>query len=424
MTPPHRVVIIGGGFGGLQAALSLESGDIEATLVDRRNFHLFQPLLYQVATGALSPANIATPLRRILRGRPNVRVLLGAVKDIDPGRKRVVLTGKELPYDSLIVAAGSGHHYFGHEEWAPFAPGLKTLEDATEIRRRVLEAFEKAEAEGDPEKAGAWLTFVVVGGGPTGVELAGALAEISRDTLKNEFHGIDPARARILLVEGAGRILPPYPEKLSVEAERLLSRLGVSCLREAAVVDIREGRLAIRREDRVETILSRTVLWAAGIQASPLAGILARRTGTSQDRSGRLAVGPDLTLPGYPDVFVVGDMAAFRQTGNHPLPATAPVAIQEGRYAARLIKARLRGEKIPAFRYIHRGDMAVIGRNSAVADIAGRGFGGHAAWFLWLFVHLLMLVEFENRILVLVQWAWNYFSHNRSARLITGRDED
>lgn len=424
MTVKYRVVIIGGGFGGLQAALSLKSGDIEVTLVDRRNFHLFQPLLYQVATGGLSPANIATPLRRILRGRANVRILLGAVQDIDPGRKAVVLPGRELPYDSLIVAAGSSHHYFGHEEWEPLAPGLKTLEDATDIRRRVLEAFEKAEAEEDPGKAGTWLTFVVVGGGPTGVELAGALGEIARDTLRNEFRGIDPARASILLVEGAGRILPPYPEKLSAEAERLLSRLGVSCLRGATVVDIREGELTLRRGDRLEKIMSRTVLWAAGIQASPLAGILARRTGASQDRSGRLAVGPDLTLPGYPDVFVVGDMADLRQNGNPPLPATAPVAIQEGQYAARLIEARRKGGKMPAFRYVHRGEMAVIGRNSAVAEIAGRGFGGYLAWLLWLFVHLLMLVEFENRILVLVQWAWNYFSHDRSARLITGKDKD
>lgn len=423
MSAPHQVVIVGGGFGGLQAALSFKRGNAEVTLVDRRNFHLFQPLLYQVATGALSPANIATPLRRILAGRPNVRVLLGNVADIDPGGKTVVAGGRALPYDSLIVAAGSGHHYFGHEEWAPFAPGLKTLEDATEIRRRVLSAFEKAEAEGDPEKARTWLTFVVVGGGPTGVELAGALGEISRETLKNEFHRIDPARARILLVEGAGRILPPYSEKLSAEAERLLSRLGVSCLRGATVVDIREGTLTVRREGRTETIPSRTVLWAAGIQASPLAGILARRTGVPQDRSGRLAVGPDLTLPGHADIFVIGDMADLHQDSK-PLPATAPVAIQEGRYAARFIQARLRGERIPAFHYVHRGEMAVIGRNSAVAEIAGRGFGGYPAWLLWLFVHLLMLVEFENRILVLTQWAWNYFSRDRSARLITGRDGD
>lgn len=423
MTSPHRVIIIGGGFGGLQAALSLESADFEVTLLDRRNFHLFQPLLYQVATGALSPANIATPLRRILAGRPNVRVLLGNVTDIDPQGKTVVADGRALSYDSLVVAAGSSHHYFGNEQWAPFAPGLKTLEDATEIRRRVLSAFEKAEGEEDPDKSRIWLTFVVVGGGPTGVELAGAMGEIARETLKNEFHRIDPARARILLVEGAGRILPPYSEKLSAEAERLLSRLGVSCLRGATVVDIQEGALTVSREGRTETILSRTVLWAAGIQASPLAGILARRTGAFQGRSGRLAVGPDLTLPGYPDVFVAGDMADLQQD-NKPLPATAPVAIQEGRYAAKCIQVRLRGEKMPAFYYVHRGEMAVIGRNSAVAEIAGRGFGGYPAWLLWLFVHLLMLVEFENRILVLIQWAWNYFSRNRSARLITGGTKD
>lgn len=358
-----------------------------------------------------------------MAGRPNVRVLLGNVTDIDPVGKTVAADGRVIPYDSLIVAAGSNHHYFGHEAWAPLAPGLKTIEDATEIRRCLLSAFERAEAEEDPEKAATWLTFVVVGGGPTGVELAGALGEIARETLRNEFHRIDPSKARILLVEGAGRILPPYSEKLSAEAERRLSRLGVSCLRGATVVDIQEGVLTVRREGRMETIPSRTILWAAGIQASPLAGILARRTGASQDRSGRLAVGPDLSLPGYPDVFVVGDMADFRQDGK-PLPATAPVAIQEGRYAARCLQARLRGGKMPGFHYIHRGEMAVIGRNSAVAEIAGRGFGGYPAWLLWLFVHLLMLVEFENRILVLVQWAWNYFSRNRSARLITGRDED
>lgn len=349
MSLKHRVVIIGGGFGGLQAALAFKPGVVETTLVDRRNFHLFQPLLYQVATGALSPANIATPLRRILRNRPHVHVLMGEVTNIEVPNKRVHLGEREINYDTLIIAAGSTHHYFGHDDWALFAPGLKTIEDATEIRGKVLTAFEKAESEENPEKINAWLTFVVVGAGPTGVELAGALGEIARDTLKNEFKSVDPARAKIILMEGECRILQPYPSKLSQKAEEKLSRLGVTCRLNTQVTDVGEGFLTVKEGSQTARIETHTVLWAAGIKASPLAAMLSRQTGATLDRLQRLDVKPDLTLPGHPEIFVIGDMAAFKQPTSQALPATAPVAIQEGRYAARLIENRLKGKTLLPF---------------------------------------------------------------------------
>ena len=423
MAEKHRVVIIGGGFGGLQAALSLKPGLVEATLVDRRNFHLFQPLLYQVATGSLSPANIATPLRHILKHRPHVHVLMGEVTEIDVPHKRVLLGERELSYETLIVAAGSTHHYFGHEDWGTFAPGLKTIEDATEIRRKVLTAFESAEGEADSGKARAWLTFVVVGAGPTGVELAGALGDIARDTLKNEFKSIDPTRAIIMLVEGEGRILQPYPPELSQRAQEKLSRLGVTCRLKTQVIGVAEGVLTVRVGDQTERIETHTVLWAAGIKASPLAATLSRQTGAMLDRLQRLEVNLDLTLPGYPEIFIIGDMAAFTYPASQALPSTAPVAVQEGRYAARLIESRLKGKTLPSFHYSHRGQMATVGRTSAVAQIGWLKLWGYMAWLLWLFVHLMQLVEFENRLLVLIQWAWNYFTRNRSARLITGREK-
>jgi NADH dehydrogenase len=422
MERPHHVVIIGGGFGGLYAAKSLKRAPVQVTLIDRRNFHLFQPLLYQVATGGLSPANIAAPLRAILKRQENIRVLLAEAIDIDVKNRRVVLSDGELGYDSLIVAAGVRHHYFGRNDWEELAPGLKTIEDATEMRRRVLLAFEAAEREDDPEKLRGWLTFVVVGGGPTGVELAGTLGEIARHTLKHDFRAINPADARIVLVEGMDRVLPPYPPTLSARAEAALNRLGVTVRTGAMVTDIDADAVTIRCGEQRERIPTRTVLWAAGVQASALGGIVASATGAAVDRVGRVAVEPDLSVAGHPEVFVIGDLAHFSHQADKPLPGVAPVAMQQGRYVATLIVRRLRGETMPPFRYRDYGSMATIGRAEAVADLGWVRFSGFPAWLAWLFIHLIHLVQFQNRLLVLIQWAWNYFTWNRYARLITGKN--
>jgi NADH:ubiquinone reductase (H+-translocating) len=415
----HRVVILGGGFGGLSAARALARAPVQATLLDRRNFHLFQPLLYQVATGGLSPANIASPLRNILKRQPNVRVLLGEAVGLDPHARRVLLADGEIPYDSLIVALGASHHYFGREEWAELAPGLKTIEDAIELRRRIFTAFERAEREADPSVVEALLTFVVVGAGPTGVELAGAMAEIARDTLAHEFRSIDPARARIILMEGGPRVLPSYPPDLSEKAAQALRRLGVEVRTSAIVTDILPEYLAVRSGERVERILARTVLWAAGVQASPFGRALAETTGATLDRAGRVIVGPDLSLPGHPEILVIGDLAHLADGTGSPLPGVAQVAMQQGAYAARLIRGRLQGGPTPPFRYRDYGTMATIGRNAAVADVFRLRFGGYLAWLAWLGIHLMHLVQFENRVLVLAQWSWSYLTFNRAARLIT-----
>ncbi|HKD08477.1 MAG TPA: NAD(P)/FAD-dependent oxidoreductase [Bryobacteraceae bacterium] len=419
----HRVVIIGGGFGGLYAARSLGKADIDLTLVDRRNFHLFQPLLYQVATGALSPGEIAAPLRYVLNHQKNTRVLLGEVVDIDPTAREVILSDNSLlPYDTLIVATGSTHHYFGHPEWASLAPGLKTVEDATEIRTRVLLAFERAEKEQDPEKRRAELTFIVVGAGPTGVELAGALGEISRDTLRKDFRSINPADARIFLIEGENRVLPPYPPELSKAAEKALIELGVQTRDGARVVDIDEGGVIIESNGNRARIEARTVLWAAGVQASPLGHLLANRSGVALDKVGRIVVQPDLSVPGHPEILIIGDLAHFEQGGKQ-VPGVAPTAMQQGRYAAKLIQKRLSNEtreSIQPFHYWDKGSLATIGRARAVADIGGLRFSGYLAWLIWLFVHLLYIIEFESRVLIVFQWAYDYFTHNRGARLITG----
>jgi NADH dehydrogenase len=419
----HRVVIIGGGFGGLYAARSLGKADIDLTLIDRRNFHLFQPLLYQVATGALSPGEIAAPLRYVLNRQKNTRVLLGEVVDIQAAAREVILSDDSLiSYDTLIVATGSTHHYFGHPEWATLAPGLKTIEDATEIRTRVLLAFERAERESDPDKRRAELTFVVVGGGPTGVELAGALGEISRDTLKKDFRSINPADARIFLVEGENRVLPPYPPDLSTAAEKALIELGVQTRDGARVVGIDEAGVIIESKGNRTRIDARTVLWAAGVQASPLGHVLARRTGVALDKVGRVMVEKDLSVPGHPEILIIGDLAHFEQDGKQ-VPGVAPTAMQQGRYAAQLIQKRLRNESREAIRPFHywdKGSLATIGRARAVADIGGFRFSGYLAWLIWLFVHLLYIIEFESRVLIVFQWAYDYFTHNRGARLITG----
>jgi NADH dehydrogenase len=420
MSTPHRVVIVGGGFGGLYAAKSLGKAPVAVTLIDRRNFHLFQPLLYQVATGALSPGEIASPLRAVLRDHRNTEVLLGEVVDLDVERRRVILRDGEAPYDDLIVATGATHHYFGNDQWARIAPGLKTIEDATEIRSRLLSAFERAEREPDLDKRRAWLTFVIAGGGPTGVELAGALGEIANDTLRNDFRRINPAEARILLIEGEDRVLPSFPPDLSAKAEKQLIGLGVRPRTGARVADIDAEGVTIRAGGREERIATHTVLWAAGVRASRLGKVLAERAGAPLDRAGRILVEPDLSLPRHPEIHVIGDLANFSHQGGQPLPGVAPVAMAQGRYVAHLIRRRLRGQPVAPFRYLDKGNLATVGRNKAVAQFGKIHIAGFLAWLVWVFVHLMYLVEFENRLLVFVEWVYNYLTRNRGARLITG----
>lgn len=416
----HRVVIVGGGFAGLYAARALKGKPVEVTVIDRRNFHLFQPMLYQVATGGLSAVDIASPLRVAFRDAKNVHTLLGEVTGFDVEHRAVLTKERKIPYDSLIVATGSRHHYFGHPEWEAFAPGLKTLEDAQEIRRRILTAFEAGEMEPDPARRRAWLTFVIVGGGPTGVELAGALGEIANDTLQGEFRNIRPEEAQIFLVEASPRILGPYPPELSVKAEQSLHKLGVLTLTGARVVAIDKNGVDLEVSGTHKRFEAHTVVWAAGVQASGLGATLAAQTGATLDRAGRITVEPDLTVPGHPEIFVLGDLAGATTAGTPAEVAVAPVAMQHGRYAARLIEARLNGKSVEAFQYHNRGTMATIGRASAVAVIAGLSMSGWPAWVTWLFVHLMYLVGFQNRLLVFIQWAFQYVTFNRRARLITG----
>jgi len=417
---PH-IVIVGGGFAGLNAARALKHAPARVTLVDRRNFHLFQPLLYQVATAALSPANIASPLRYILKKQKNVNVILAEVTGFDLKSQKVLLKDGELSYDTLVVAAGSENNFFGHDDWAKHAPGLKSLEDATQIRSRILHAFEAAERETNPDLRAALLTFVVVGAGPTGVELAGALGEIARDTLRNEFHSIQTQSAKILLLDSVTRVLPPYPEELSAKAKSALDNLGVSFQPETIVTGISADAITVRQNGEDKSIPTRTVLWAAGVKASPLGQALAQASGLPLQRGGKVSVQPDLRLTGYQNVLVVGDMAALTDHTGKYLPGTAPVAMQQGRYAARLIETSLQGKTIEPFKYFHKGDMATIGRKIAVAHVWGFKFNGTLAWLSWLFIHLWYIAKFEDRLLVFLQWAWNYFTRNRSARLITGR---
>lgn len=415
----EHIVIIGGGFAGLNAARQLKDAPVTITLIDRRNHHLFQPLLYQVATGELSPADIATPLRRVLKRQKNARVLLGEVIDFDVAGRRVILRDGAVRYDRLIVAAGAGDNYFGNDAWRRWAPSLKTVEDATEIRRRVLSAFEAAERSDDPDAIRAWLTFVVIGGGPTGVELAGALAEVARDTLRNEFRHIDPSQARIILVQSGDRVLPMYRPGLSARAAASLERLGVQVLTGARATDIGPEGVRLALGERSEQIPARTVLWAAGVQASPLGQALARATGAEVDRAGRVVVGPDLTVPGHPEISVLGDLASFTHQTGAPLPGVAQVAIQQGRYAGRAIRQQLRGRTSAPFHYRDPGSLATIGRGAAVAEIGQLRLSGWVAWQLWAIVHLMYQVDVENRVLVLVQWLWNFVTRGRSALLIT-----
>lgn len=419
-----RVVVIGGGFGGLLTARSLAKAPVRITLLDRRNHHLFQPLLYQVATGSLSPANIAAPLRTLVRKQKHTRVLLEEVTGFDLDARAVLLGQKRLAYDYLVVAAGAGQSYFGNDQWAERAPGLKSLEDATRIRRRVLLAYEEAEKETDPERIRELVTFVVVGAGPTGVELAGALAEVAHSTLKGEFRHIDTGSARVILVEGADRVLPPFPEGLSARARKSLEDLGVEVRTGMMVKNIDSRGLdlaATDDDDQTERIRATNVLWAAGVQASPLGAMIAEQSEAEVDRAGRVEVEHDCSVRGRPEVFVIGDLASFCHQREEPLPGLAPVAMQQGRYVGRVIADRIRGvdRRPEPFSYVDKGNMAVIGRRRAVADINGLEVSGVLAWLMWLFVHLLYLAAFENRVLVMVQWGWNYFTRNRSARLIT-----
>jgi NADH:ubiquinone reductase (H+-translocating) len=418
--PAHHVVIVGGGFGGLSAARALRRAPVGITLVDRRNFHLFQPLLYQVATGALSPANIAAPLRSILEHQRNCEVLLCDVHGFDVAQRKVILADGELPYDTLIVAAGARHSYFAHPEWERVAPGLKTIEDATEIRRRMLTAFEEAERQPSAERQRLLLNFVIVGGGPTGVELAGALAEISRHTLREEFRHINPQDAHVILVEATDRILGAYPPELSDKARQSLERLGVRVRTQTKVVDIGADYVSLESGGTVERVPTQTVLWAAGVEASPLAKKLAEASGAALDRAGRITVGRDLSLPGHAEIFVLGDMANYPHQTGRPLPGVAPVAIQEGKFVGKLISARLAGHPLPEFHYRDMGNLATIGRSAAVADFGRIRLSGFIAWLLWLFIHLMNLVDYRNRVLVFLQWGWNYLTYDRTARLITG----
>jgi NADH:ubiquinone reductase (H+-translocating) len=417
---PHRVVIIGGGFAGLYAAKSLGNTPVEVTLIDKRNFHLFQPLLYQVATGELSVGDISSPIRGILSRHKNIAVLMDEVLEIDPDAQKVIARSQEVDYDTLVVATGVSHHYFGNDHWAEVAPGLKTVEDALEMRRRIFHAFEAAEKESDPEKRRAWLTFVIVGGGPTGVELAGALAELAFSTLKEDFRKIDTSETRILLLEGLDRILPPYHPELSAAAADSLAQLGVTVRTKSLVTNINGDVVTIKQGDEIEEVQSHTILWAAGVKASAMGKILAEKAGAELDRVGRVMVSPDLSLPTRPEIFVVGDLAHYAHQGDKPLPGVAPVAMQQGNYLANLIKGRLQGKTLPPFRYKDKGSLAVIGRNAAVVDLKMMRLTGLPAWLLWVFVHIYFLVEFDNKLLVMLQWGWNYFTRKKGARLITG----
>ena len=407
-----RIVIIGGGFGGLAAARALAHLPVTITLVDRKNHHTFQPLLYQVATAGLSPAEIAAPIREILARYENIEVLLGEVEDFDLERRLVKLHGFELPFDYLVVASGASHAYFGHDEWETYAPGLKTIEDALEIRRRVLLAFEVAERHAATTGQRLPLTFVVVGGGPTGVELAGTLAEITRKSLSDDFRNIDPKHTRIVLLEAGPAVLPSYPEDLRLSAKRQLERLGVDVRLNSAVTGVALGEIHIGNEVMHAPI----VLWAAGVSASALG----RALGAPVDKAGRVQVNADLSVPGHSDVFVIGDLASLKQAEGAVLPGVAPVAMQQGRWVARQIAADLAGNPRKPFHYLDKGSLATIGRAAAVAEFGKLHISGFLAWMSWLFIHIFFLIGFRNRLIVMIQWAWSYFTYDRSARLITG----
>lgn len=418
----HRVVIIGGGFGGLDAAKALRRAPVQVTLIDKRNFHLFTPMLYQVATGGLSPGDITSPLRHTLSRQKNVEVLLGEVTRIDRAARVVYCRDEAIPYDSLIVAAGATHDYFSHSDWQQVAPGLKTIEDAITIRTRIFRAFENAERENDPQERQRYLTFVIIGGGATGVELAGALGEISHDTLKHDFRRIDPRSARIYLIEAAPRVLAHFPESLSAKAEKSLTKLGVTVLTSHRVTELSDRRVVAASAAGSKTIDCATVIWSAGVRGYRIGEWLVGDNTDLLDRQGRVKVAPDLSVPGYPEIFVVGDLSVYPHQTGSPLPGTCPVAMSQGKYVADVIARRLQNKPPRKFHYVNKGELAVIGRAAAVADFGWLRVSGFLAWLLWLFVHLMYLVEFENRVLVFVQWGFSYITFNRGARLITFED--
>jgi NADH dehydrogenase len=426
MPDKHRILILGGGFGGLVAAQTLKRADAQVTLIDKRNFHLFQPLLYQVATGSLSPGEIAAPLRSVLHRQKNTEVLLGEACDVDPVQKKVFLRdGGVYSYDSLIIATGSETSYYGKDQWRDSAPSLKTVEEATAIRHKLLYAFERAERSGSEAEARAWLTFVIVGAGPTGLELAGALAEIARETLRQDFRHIRPEEARIILLEGGPRVLPTYSEDLSVKAERLVTKLGVEVRKNAFVTDIDERGLNFKHENSTVRLDAKSILWTGGVKATSFGHCVAQRTSAVTEKNGKIRVLADLTIPNFPDIFIVGDLAYVVEKDGKPVPGVAQPAIQEGRYAAKVILARLQGAPKPKpFHYFDKGDLAVIGRAAAVANIFGVHISGVLAWLTWLFVHLMYIVEFQSRVLVFIQWGFEYLTFSRGARIITGSTID
>ena len=419
---PHEVVIIGGGFGGLYAAKGLANSNVNVTLIDKRNFHLFQPLLYQVATGTLSPADISAPLRSVFSTSKNTKVLWGEVSNIDPKAQQVFLGDQVVPYDTLVVATGANHSYFGKDHWKEFAPGLKTVEDAIEMRRRIFSAFEAAEQETDSEKRQALLTFVIVGGGPTGVELAGAIAELAYQTLKEDFRNINTSEAKILLLQGGDRILPHIAPELSKVATTSLQKLGVVIRTQTRVTNIDNGVVTFKQGNELTEISSKTILWAAGVQGSGMAKVLAETTGVECDKSGRVIVEPDLTIKGHPNIFVIGDLANFSHQDGKPLPGVAPVAKQAGEYVSKLVQLRLQGYTLPEFHYNDVGSLAMIGQNLAVVDLGFIKLTGFIAWVFWLIIHIYFLIEFDTKIVVVIQWAWNYITRNRRSRLITGKE--
>ena len=420
----HHVVIVGGGFGGLYAAKALgDATNVKVTLIDKRNFHLFQPLLYQVATGGLSAGDISSPLRSVLSKQKNVQVLMAEVTGIEPKTQHIALrNGEIVEYDSLIIATGSSHHYFGKDEWSNIAPGMKTIEDALEVRRRIFLAFEAAETETDPARREALLTFFIVGGGPTGVELAGALAELAYETLREDFRSINPGETRVVLLEGMDRVLPPYPGDLSVAAKKSLEKLGVEVRTNTLVTNIEGDTVTLKSDGKEEKAQAFTVLWAAGIKASPLGKAIADQTGAELDRIGRVIVEPDLSVPGCPNIFIAGDLAHYAHQHDGPLPGTAATAMQQGSYLAKSIKRRMNNKSVSAFDYKDNGSLAVIGRNEAVADLGFTKLSGFPAWIVWIFIHIYYLIEFDNKLLVMLQWGWHYFTSQRGARLITGDD--
>jgi NADH dehydrogenase len=426
MPGKHRILILGGGFGGLVAAQTLKRADAQVTLIDKRNFHLFQPLLYQIATGSLSPGQIAAPLRAVLSRQKNAEVLLGEAVDLDPMAKQVLLRdGAVFPYESLIIATGSQTSYYGKDQWRDVAPSLKTVEEATAIRHKLLYAFERAERAATEEEARAWLTFVIVGAGATGLELAGALAEIAKETLRHDFRRIRPQESRIILLEGAPRVLGAYPEDLSAKAEQLVARLGVEVRKNTFVTSIDADGVSFKCGDTTGRLEAKTVLWTGGVDATEFGRRVAERTHAETDRTGKIKVRPDLTIPNFPDIFVAGDLAYVVNEDGKPVPGVAQPAIQEGRYAAKVVLARLAGSPAPPpFRYFNKGDMAVIGRAAAVANIFGVHVSGFFAWFVWLFIHLMYIVEFQSRVQVFIQWGFEYLTFSRGARLITGSAVD